>query len=58
VAVRESPVQESQVRAIMSVLADDSLEGRMTGSRGSAVAAAFIARQMSSVGLVPAGDSG
>jgi Zn-dependent M28 family amino/carboxypeptidase len=42
----------------MSVLADDSLEGRMTGSRGSAVAAAFIARQMSSVGLVPAGDSG
>ena len=42
----------------MSVLADDSLEGRMTGSRGSAKAATFIAQQMSAVGLVPSGDSG
>lgn len=42
----------------MSVLADDSLQGRMTGSPGSAKAAAFIAAQMRAIGLVPAGDSG
>jgi Zn-dependent M28 family amino/carboxypeptidase len=42
----------------MSALADDSMEGRMTGSRGSAKAATFIARQMASIGLVPEGDSG
>ena len=54
----DAPVAESRVRAVMSVLADDSLEGRMTGSRGSAKAATFIAQQMSAVGLVPAGDSG
>lgn len=56
--VADAPVAESQVRAVMSVLANDSLEGRMTGSRGSAKAATFIAQQMMSVGLVPGGDSG
>lgn len=54
----DASVAEAQVRAVMSVLADDSLEGRMTGSRGSAKAATFIAEQMSAVGLVPGGDSG
>ncbi|MDQ2889446.1 MAG: M28 family peptidase [Gemmatimonadota bacterium] len=51
-------VSESQVRYVMSVLADDSLKGRMTGSPGSASAAAFIASQMREIGLVPEGDSG
>ncbi|MEO7101695.1 MAG: M28 family peptidase [Gemmatimonadaceae bacterium] len=51
-------VAESQVRMVMMVLADDSMEGRMTGSRGSAKAATFIAQQMGAAGLVPAGDSG
>ncbi len=54
----DTGVAESRVRSDMSVLADDSLEGRMTGSRGSAKAAAFIAAQMSAIGLVPRGDSG
>ncbi|MEO6778489.1 MAG: M28 family peptidase [Gemmatimonadaceae bacterium] len=53
-----SNVAESQVRHVMSVLADDSLEGRMTGSRGSASAATFIAAQMAAAGVTPAGDSG
>jgi Zn-dependent M28 family amino/carboxypeptidase len=34
------------------------MEGRMTGTRGSARAAAFVAAEMRSAGLVPAGDSG
>lgn len=56
--IADAPVAESQVRADMSVLGDDSLEGRMTGSRGSVKAATFIAQQMSAIGLVAAGDSG
>jgi Zn-dependent M28 family amino/carboxypeptidase len=34
------------------------MEGRMTGSRGSAKAARYIAEQMKAIGLKPAGDSG
>jgi hypothetical protein len=51
-------VAEPQVRSVMSALADDSMEGRMTASPGSAKAAAFIAGQMRSIGLIPQGDSG
>ncbi len=51
-------VQERDVRAFESAIADDSLEGRATGSRGSAKAAAIIAAAMRGAGLEPAGDSG
>jgi Zn-dependent M28 family amino/carboxypeptidase len=46
------------VRELLGVLADDSMEGRMTGARGSAKAAKYIAERMAEVGLVPMGDSG
>src|SRR5215207_7591453 len=49
---------ESEVRRLLSALSDDSLEGRMTASRGSARAAAIIAAEMRRLGLEPAGDSG
>jgi hypothetical protein len=55
---RAEPVTESDVRRLLTALADDSLEGRMTGSRGSAKAAAIIAAEMQRIGLSPAGDSG
>jgi Peptidase family M28 len=48
----------AHVRAILSALADDSMEGRGTGTPGSMRAARFIAEQMRAAGLVPAGDSG
>jgi hypothetical protein len=51
-------VTESQVHAVMFALADDSMQGRMTGSPGSAKAATYIASQMRDAGLVPGGDSG
>ncbi|MDQ6736917.1 MAG: M20/M25/M40 family metallo-hydrolase [Gemmatimonadota bacterium] len=54
----EGAVSESRVRFDMGTLADDSMQGRMTGSPGSADAATFIASQMRDVGLVPQGDSG
>src|SRR4051794_16220952 len=51
-------VAESDVRRLLGALSDDSLEGRMTGTRGSAKAAAIIANEMRRIGLTPAGDSG
>ena len=46
------------VRQLLATLAADSMEGRATGTRGSARAARFIADRMAAAGLVPAGDSG
>jgi hypothetical protein len=43
--------------AIVRYLADDALEGRMSGSRGERCAADFIAERFRRLGLVPAGDS-
>ncbi len=51
-------ITEGDVRRLLTALADDSLEGRATGARGSAKAAAIIAAEMQRIGLTPAGDSG
>jgi hypothetical protein len=54
----ESLVAPDDVREIVSVLAADSLEGRRTGTPGSALASRFLADRMRRYGLEPAGDSG
>jgi Peptidase family M28 len=54
----ESLVAPDEVREIVSVLAADSLEGRRTGTPGSARASRFLAQRMERYGLEPAGDSG
>jgi hypothetical protein len=46
-----------EVREIVAALAADSMEGRRTGTPGSARAARFLAERMRSYGLEPAGDS-
>ena len=51
-------VEEADVRRLLGALADDSMEGRGTGTRGSARAAAFIASELARYGVQPAGDSG
>jgi hypothetical protein len=51
-------VPAAEVRAIVGVLAADSMEGRLTGTAGSARAARYLAGRMRSYGLEPAGDSG
>ena len=56
-AIRDSATPAS-VRALLSVIADDSMEGRAVWSKGSDRAAKFIAEQMKRIGLAPAGDSG
>ena len=47
---------EAALRAHVEFLADDLLEGRGTGSRGHALAAAYVAAQFKQLGLEPLGD--
>ena len=58
---QRSPRDSANARrtgAILGALADDSMEGRDTGSPGEAKAARYIAAQLQAAGLQPAGDSG
>jgi hypothetical protein len=50
------PVRSDAIRAHVEFLADDLLEGRGTGSRGYALAAAYVAAQFQQLGLAPGGD--
>ncbi len=49
-----SGITADAVKAHVSFLADDLLEGRDTGSRGHQIAARYVAAQFSSMGLKPA----
>lgn len=51
-------VRADDVRAALSVLAADSLEGRATGTPGAARAARFIAAELRRHGVEPAGGDG
>lgn len=53
-----APATPASVRALLSVIAADSMEGRAVWSKGSDRAAKFIGEQMRKLGLAPAGDSG
>jgi hypothetical protein len=52
------PTTPAEVRRILSVLADDSMEGRASGTPGAQRAAHYIAGVMKKIGLEPLGDSG
>lgn len=47
-----------RVKADVSFLADDLLEGRDTGSTGHEIAARFVAQRFAALGLKPLGDNG
>ncbi len=51
-------IDPASVRRTIEVLAADSMEGRMTGSRGMERAARYLEAQYRAAGLEPAGDSG
>jgi len=57
-AASTATVEESDVRRVLGALADDSMEGRGTGTRGSERAATFIGSELAKYGVQPAGDSG
>src|SRR5215207_2022905 len=50
----EPTVAPDEVREIVSALASDSMEGRLTGTPGSARASRFLADRMRSYGIRPA----
>jgi hypothetical protein len=51
-------IKPEVLRAHMSFLASDLLEGRGTGARGHEIAAAYVAAQFESLGLTPGGTDG
>jgi hypothetical protein len=51
-------IHPESIRANMSFLADDLLEGRGTATHGYELAARFMATRFESLGLKPAGDDG
>jgi hypothetical protein len=51
-------IRPEAIRGDMRFLADDSLEGRGTATRGYEIAAKFMAAEFETVGLSPAGDAG
>jgi Zn-dependent M28 family amino/carboxypeptidase len=51
-------VDPERIRAHVTFLASDLLEGRDTGARGGDIAAEYIATQFALYGLQPAGDHG
>jgi len=52
------PIRADELRDHVRFLADDRLEGRMTGERGCEEAAAWIAERFAEIGLEPGGDAG
>jgi hypothetical protein len=54
----EPSFSADRFKAHVAFLADDSLEGRDTGSRGHEVAAAYVASQFLALGLKPGGTGG
>ena len=54
----EASIDAEKIRAHVAFLADDLLEGRGPGLRGSDLAAKYIATQYALAGLLPAGDNG
>ncbi len=51
-------IDAASVKRNIEILAADSMEGRMTGSRGQERAAVWLEKQYRAAGLTPAGDSG
>ena len=57
-AAAQVPTTAGMVKRILTGLADDSMQGRATGTPGAQRAARMIAAEMKRVGLEPLGDSG
>lgn len=51
-------ISEADLRARISIFADDSMQGRRTGTPGNAKGNAYIVSELRRLGLRPAGDTG
>src|ERR1035438_5638162 len=56
--VQGGPTTPADVRRTLSAPADDSMEGRASGTPGAQRAAQYIGGEMRKIGLEPLGDSG
>ncbi len=52
------PGAEARIRADVTFLADDAVEGRETGERGHELAALYVRTRMEAMGMVPGGPDG
>src|SRR5687768_17413199 len=57
-APAEPEFSAERIKAHVTFLADDLLEGREAGTRGYDIAARYIAAQFAAQGVKPGGDSG
>jgi hypothetical protein len=55
--IQRESAATSRIEADIAYLASDALSGRGTGERGAALAANFVARRFSEIGLTPLGDA-
>ncbi len=53
----DAPAVIQQLRADISYLASDQLEGRRTGTKGEALAGMYIEKRMGQIGLLPYGQN-
>jgi Zn-dependent M28 family amino/carboxypeptidase len=58
VTVQENAAAAQRIKADVRDLADDRLQGRLTGSAGYDLAADHVARRFAAIGLQPAGERG
>ena len=57
-AATTAAITSADLRTRISIFADDSMQGRRTGTPGNAKGNAYIAAEVTRLGLKPAGDSG
>jgi len=57
-AAASASISKSELKNYVDVLADDTFEGRESGSRGGRAAANYILKLFEQLGAAPAGDSG
>ena len=57
-AAPKSPITATELKHRVEIIADDSMEGRLPGSRGNIETTDYIASEFRRLGLQPAGDSG
>ena len=57
-ATPSSPITAAELKHRVEILADDSMGGRLPGSRGNIEATDYVAAEFKRMGLQPAGDSG
>jgi hypothetical protein len=58
VAASASSITAADLRTRLYLIADDSMRGRLAGSAGDSMVPAYIASELSRVGLAPAGENG